>query len=169
MRQLLLSVLALLLSACAPVRPDGPPAAAPAAQQAVGQPAASQPMAVAYRTNGDWADRVVVAMNADRTALLSYPDVADVGPGSAPLPLAGGWLLDRRGGVSTSTAFLSWTYAEYSALGATPTVADVSAHILPDARVVEVRTLPIPLAVALADTASANALLPRPPALLPAP
>lgn len=123
---------------------------------------ATQPRATAYRTNGNWNNHVAVTMNADRTALVAYPDVADVGLHSAPLPLADGWLLDRRGGISTRTAFLDWTYADYSRLAATPAPAELMAHLLPAARVVEVHPLDLTLSEALADTARANRQLPAP-------
>ena len=110
------------------------------------------PMAVIYRTNGDWNNHVAINLNAEGTAPLSFPAPTDVSVDSAPLPVGGGWLLDRRGGTGLNTVFLTWTYAEYAALKEAPTVAELMAHIIPGARVTDIRQLDIPAAQARQDT-----------------
>ncbi|MBD5246766.1 MAG: hypothetical protein HDS54_01190 [Barnesiella sp.] len=117
------------------------------------------PRAVIYRTNGDYDDHVVVNLDASRTGLESYPAPGDVSESSSPVVMADGWLLDRRGGVGLNSAFLDWTYAEYSHLPATPSPAEIMAHVIPDARVTAVTQLPIPAMEALGDTATVNAFI----------
>lgn len=108
------------------------------------------PKAVIYRTNGDYADNVAVTLNADRNGLLSYPAPIDIADSSAPLKLDDGWWLDRRGGIGANTAFLKYTYAEYRGLQHVDAAMLMDA-ILPDARVTEVRTLPVNASEAIAN------------------
>lgn len=112
------------------------------------------PMAVVYRTDGDYNNNVTVTLDGTRQRLLSYPDPADVGEWSVPVPLAGGWLLDRRGGIGESTVFLSWTYAEYHALPSVPSTQELLGHVIPGARVVAAYRLPV--VANEADTAVCN-------------
>lgn len=105
-------------------------------------PDAKIPRAVVYRTNGDYNDNVAVTLSHDRTKLASYPAVGDVSVNSAPVALADGWLLDRRGGIGPNTAFLKWTYAEYSALPSTPSTTAIMEAVIPEARVENAFTLP---------------------------
>lgn len=117
------------------------------------------PRAVIYRTNGDYNDNVSVTLDASRTALVSYPDPADVTSASSPVAVGDGWLLDRRGGIGPNSAFLGWTYSEYSNLPAAPSPSEILAHIIPDARVIAMDALPIPATEAMADTAAVNRLI----------
>ncbi|MDE7377105.1 MAG: hypothetical protein K2N16_09690 [Muribaculaceae bacterium] len=118
-------------------------------------PVAAMPKAVIYKTNGDYANHVPVTLNDDRTAILSYPGPKDVSADlSTPLPLANGWMLDRRGGISVNTAFLKYTYAQYAAIKGVPTAEALMKEILPDARVTEVKVLPMTLSQALKDPQS---------------
>lgn len=121
------------------------------------------PRAVIYRTNGDYDDRVTVTLDATRTTLMSYPAPTDVNADSAPLVVADGWLLDRRGGIGPNTAFLDWSYAEYAAFPSVPSPADIMAHVIADARVTATRALPITASEALADTAVVNEFIRRNP------
>ena len=117
------------------------------------------PRAVVYRTNGNWNDHVTMNLDAAGTAPLSFPAPGDVSAQSAPLPVADGWLLDRRGGIGTNTVFLRWTWAEYHALAEAPDVATLMANIIDGARVTEVRRLPITASQARQDTAAVNAAI----------
>ncbi|MBD5301136.1 MAG: hypothetical protein HDS17_06685 [Bacteroides sp.] len=105
-----------------------------------GRPTADIPMAHIYKTNGDYADLVPVTLNASRTGLVSFPAPSDL-RGGEPVKLDSGYLLDRRG-VGPNTAFTRWTYAEYSALPAAPTPAEIMDHLLPDARITELYSMP---------------------------
>ena len=115
------------------------------------------PRAVIYKTNGNYADCVPVTLNADGRSLQSFPGPGDVSPDSRPLPLADGWLLDRRGGIGPNTAFLTYTYAQYAALPAVPSMAELMARINKSARVTEAVRLTIPATPA--DTAACNRLI----------
>lgn len=124
-----------------------------------GAPLALQPRAVIYRTDGDYDDRVPVTLDASRTSIVSYPAPTDVTAASAPLVMADGWLLDRRGGICMNSAFLDWTYAQYAAMPHAPSIAEMMSHIIPEARVTAVRTLPLTATEALADTARVNTMI----------
>lgn len=115
------------------------------------KPSAYVPKAVIYRTNGDYNQNVPVTLNASRTAIVSYPGPSDVSESSTPVALGDGWLLDRRGGVGLNTAFTRYTYSQYAKLTEVPSASDLMSSILPEARVTEVKTLPITLNEALAD------------------
>lgn len=117
------------------------------------------PKAVAYRMSGDYADNVPVTLAADG-AIISYPAPGDITDRSAPLPLADGWWLDRRG-ISANSVFTRYTYSEYRALPAAPTPAELKASVIPGARVTATLQLPMTVAEATADTAAANAALSR--------
>lgn len=117
----------------------------------------SAPKAVAYRMSGDYADNVPVTLAADG-AIISYPAPGDLTDLSAPLPLADGWWLDRRG-ISANSVFTRYTYSEYRALPAAPTPAELKASVIPGARVTATLQLPMTVSKATADTAAANAAI----------
>ena len=78
---------------------------------------------IIYKTNADFYKNVPVIMSDDKTDIVSYPDIIDVfynGKLAYPTRLENGYLLDNRG-ISKNTAFLKYTYEEYSKLPATPT------------------------------------------------
>lgn len=118
----------------------------------------AMPKAVIYKTNGDYRFNVPVTLNAGRTAIVSYPDPSDISTDMAPLPLADGWLLDRRG-VNSNTAFTTFSYSEYSKLKSVPSPEQLMNSIIPDARVTEVRTLSITTSNAVSDTATVNSII----------
>lgn len=115
------------------------------------------PRAVIYRTNGGYDNHVTVVLNPDGVTLHSYPGPGDVSTGSAPLHVADGWLLDRRGGISKNTRFLRWTYVEYHSFPQVPRKEVILRNIVPNARVTEAWRLPIPATPV--DTAAVNALI----------
>lgn len=94
-----------------------------AAAQALGSSAAL-PHVLVYKTKKKcYKSLVPVILSADRKSVVSYPDPADVRAGSAnlqPIPLAKGYLMDRRG-VGLNTAYLKLTYKQYGKLTAVPT------------------------------------------------
>ena len=118
------------------------------------------PRAVAYRMSGDYADNVPVTLAPDGS-LESYPAPSDINAASRPVPLAGGWWLDRRG-VSPRSVFTRYTYAGYAALKEAPSPSQLLEAVIPGARVTSVVTLPMTTAEAVADTAAVNASLQRP-------
>lgn len=119
----------------------------------------SAPKAVAYRMSGDYADNVPVTLATDG-AIISYPAPTDLTDLSAPLPLADGWWLDRRG-ISANSVFTRYTYPEYRALTAAPDLAQLKAAVIPGARVTAIVHLPMSVAEAVADTTAANAAISR--------
>lgn len=116
------------------------------------------PKAVIYKTSADVRLNVPVTLDDAGTGLLSYPAPSDIFPEAAPLPLADGFLLDRRG-VGPNSAFTTYTYAEYSALKTAPTPAELMKAIIPGVRVTEIVRLPFTTSVAVADTAEVNRLI----------
>ena len=117
--------------------------------------ASAMPRAIVYRTGADYADKVPVNIDTRSGAIVGYPDPRDLHAASMPLPLAEGYLLDRRG-ISPSVAFTSFTYAQYAALKAAPTIEQLSESIINRHPIVEMYQLPISAAEAAADTAKVN-------------
>ncbi len=74
------------------------------------------------------------------------------------LPLADGYLLDRRG-ISPTTAFTSYTYSRYSALSTAPDASQLIKSIIPGAKVTEIVELPMTTSQAATDTARCNSLI----------
>lgn len=114
------------------------------------------PRALVYRTNGDYAENVPISMSPSGE-IISYPAPTDLAH-TAPVPLAGGWFLDRRG-VGTNTRFTRYTYKEYSSLKQPPTLDELRAAVIPGARVIQAWTLPMTSGEAAADTAAVNRLV----------
>lgn len=142
---IVLLISAALLGSCRSAQPASEPVVADEPQPVAvsAAPADYIPRAVVYRTNGPWNECVMVTLSPSRDALVSYPAPTDVNVNSAPVVLKDGWLLDRRGGVSTNSAFLRITYAEYAALPQAPAPDSIMSMVNPDARVTEVKRLPI--------------------------
>ena len=70
---------------------------------------------------GTFLRSIFLNLSPDGT-LASYPAPSDFTAESAPLPLAGGWWLDRRG-VNASTVFSSYTLSEYASLPEAPRIS----------------------------------------------
>lgn len=104
------------------------------------------PRAVIYKMNGDYADNVMIQVD-ERGNVVSYPGPHDV-RNMEPVALADGWYLSRQG-VSTQSVFTRWSFAEYAALKAVPTIAELKAAILPGAKITELKTLQISQSEAL--------------------
>ncbi len=80
------------------------------------------PSCLVYKTRGDYADKVPVLLNAEKTAIISYPAPSDLGPEgktSSPVVLEQGYLLDKRG-ITVNVAFLEYTYEQYANLKKVP-------------------------------------------------
>lgn len=85
-----------------------------------------------YRAAEEHRDRVPVLLSTDGSSIVSYPDPKDVRtPDGPPLPtdLGKGYWLDNRG-IGPSVAFLRFTYAEYGALQASPSLAELETAIV---------------------------------------
>lgn len=120
-------------------------------------PVKALPRAVVYRMAGDaTADNVPVQLDANGN-IVSYPDPRDV-RGAEPVALGDGWLLDRRG-ISEQSVFTRYTYPEYAALQAPPTLAELREAIIPGARPVDIHRLDMTPSQAAADTATVKAAI----------
>lgn len=153
----------MALTACGTATKAAAPGSDAGLAQAAPSVAASpaqyaRPRALVYKTNVPCPDKVAISLNSSRTAVLSYPAPSDVSAASAPLPLADGWWLDRRG-LGPNPAFIDMTYGQYAALPTAPSPAELMKMILPDVRVTEARRLDMTPQEAAADTAAVNALL----------
>ncbi len=92
----------------------------------------SSPPCIIYRTQSDYSMYVPVSLSADKSKIVSYPDIKDIyynGKLSVPSLLADGFLLDNRG-IGLQVAFLSYTYEEYSRLSSTPPATDLMNMLL---------------------------------------
>jgi hypothetical protein len=88
--------------------------------------------AIVYKTKTDYRNNVPVTMNADKTAIVSYPAPTDVyykGKLAYPTALLNGYWLDNRG-ISVNTVFLKLTYEEYSKLDTAPTLEEMTEMIV---------------------------------------
>ena len=103
------------------------------------------------------ADNVPIQVDSQGN-IISFPDPSDL-KNAEPIQLKGGYLLDRRG-VNTNTRFLRYTYKEYSSLNVPPSITELKASIIPDARVSEIIQLPVTVSQAVADLNAINAMLP---------
>jgi hypothetical protein len=82
-----------------------------------------------YRTVDDYSNYVPVIMNDSRTRIVAYPDPSDLGEGSRPIRLKGGYLLDNRG-INENVVFLTYTYEEYANLPGPPSVDEMMGRVL---------------------------------------
>ena len=85
------------------------------------------PHCIVYKTRADYSKLVPVILSADKSKIVSYPDVKDInnnGNFPYPSPLKKGYLLDNRG-IGPDVAFIRLTYEEFARLKATPPAADL--------------------------------------------
>lgn len=123
-----------------------------------GDPAATMPKAVIYRTNGDFIHNVPITLSADRKQIISYPAPSDLSASSLPVELNDGYLLDRRG-ISANTAFTKYIYDEYSRMTTAPSLKELKEAIIGGAEVVEIVVLPMTLTQALDNIPACNTLV----------
>lgn len=120
-------------------------------------PVTALPVAVVYQTSKPCADLVPVTVANGR--LISFPAPTDITENSAPIPLDFGYWLSRQGGIGSDTRFTNWTFAEYSALKAVPSPAEILAN-LSDAKVTDVKEIKgMTPWQAAADTAAVNRII----------
>jgi hypothetical protein len=98
------------------------------------------PQATAFKMSGDYSNYVAVTFDANGR-LLYYPAPGDITNYSKPIDLGNGWWLNNQG-LSANSVFTSWTFDEYAALKNTPSVDEIKASILLNARVTDICTLP---------------------------
>lgn len=110
-----------------------------------------------YRMNGDYHLNVPISIDSDGV-VISYPDPRDLRLDMLPISLVEGYWLDLRG-VGENTVFLTYTYSEYMALDTAPSIEELKSHIIPEAKVIEVITVPLRLWEAAKDTTSVNDII----------
>jgi hypothetical protein len=86
------------------------------------------PSVIIYKTKADYSKNVPVGLNEGKTAIISYPGKTDL-RNQEPIPLSFGFLLDKRG-VNPNSAFLKYTYAEFLALEAIPSMPELFKAVL---------------------------------------
>lgn len=153
------TALACGISACGPSRKSVAPVETgmPVEDRIISGPVRAIPQARIYRMSGACAELVPINLDA-KGDILSYPAPSDLNDSQKPLPLADSWYLDRRG-VGPSTVLTTYTYAQYGALSAPPSPAELRSHISPDCRVTQVVALPMSQTEAASDTAAVNRLI----------
>ncbi len=80
------------------------------------------PPIIIYKTKKDYSKNVPITLSADKTTIVSFPDIGDVYYNedlAYPTKLARGFWLDNRG-ISVNSAFIKFTYEEFSQLSETP-------------------------------------------------
>ena len=89
--------------------------------------ARANPQTIVYKTVKDYNHLVPVSMNSEKTKIVSYPSPSDIyykGELALPTVLRDGYLLDNRG-IDENTAFLNYTYEEYSRLSEVPPLSEL--------------------------------------------
>lgn len=100
----------------------------------------AMPTVVIYKTKQDYSLNVPVGLSEDKMKIVSYPAISDVKIGGKypyPTQLEDGYFLDNRG-ISQNVAFLSYTYEEYAALPATPSVSTLMEKIIDKDPLIEI-------------------------------
>lgn len=99
----------------------------------------AKPPCIIYKTSTDYSQNVPVILSADKSEIVSFPDVTDIrkqGDNVYPDTLAGGFLLDNRG-IGPDVAFLDLTYSEFSAMDKTPDAGTLFGRIIDKEPLVE--------------------------------
>ena len=100
----------------------------------------AMPSVIIYKTKKDYSQHVPVGLSKDKMKIVSYPAISDVKVGGEypyPTRLEDGYLLDNRG-IAENVAFLSYTYEEYAALPATPSVSILMEKIIDKDPLIEI-------------------------------
>lgn len=95
---------------------------------------------VVYKTTKDFSENVPVTLSDDKTKIVSYPGPSDInykGKLAYPTQLANGYFLDNRG-ISLNTAFIKYTYEEYSKLKEVPDLKTLYNSIIDKNPMVEI-------------------------------
>lgn len=95
---------------------------------------------IIYKTKADYTSNIPVVLSDDKAKIVSFPDVADVKSVEGfrtPVRLANSFLLDKQG-IGVNTAFVSYTYEEYSNLEQTPTANQLFDMIIDNDPILEI-------------------------------
>lgn len=121
------------------------------------RPVNAIPKATAFRMSGDYADHVAISIDNNGT-ITYFPAPTDISVNSAPISLAEGWWLNRQG-IGINSVFTKYTFAEYAALPAVPSIEQLKEAIIPGARVTQITTLPFTIGEAEKNIPAINEFL----------
>lgn len=116
----------------------------------VDSPVSAIPSVRIYKTSKDVDNLVPIVLDA-QGKIASYPAPTDITASSAPVRLAGGYLLDRCG-IAPTSVFTSYTFEEYSRLPQAPTPEQLLKEVVPGACVTEIVAMPFPITAADVET-----------------
>lgn len=108
-----------------------------------GTPVSVAPDATAFRMSGDYAGNVAVTLSPEGE-ILYFPAPGDITADSSPISLGNGWWLNCQG-FGPNTVFTKYTFAEYAELPEAPTVQQIKNSIIPGAKVLELKVIPMTL------------------------
>lgn len=155
-----LSGLSLLLLGACSAKKQAAVAEIEVRQNLVGiSDARALPLATIFRISGDYADKVAITLNPDGS-LAYYPAPSDLSAASAPLYLGDGWYLNRQG-IGPNSVFTSFSFSDYRTLPQAPSHGELSGSVIPGARVVEMREIPVRASDASADPSLCLPYLPQ--------
>lgn len=86
-----------------------------------------EPPVIIYKTSGNFTENVAVSLTDEGDGLKSFPAPADIRARLntvSPVKLHNGFLYDRQG-IGENTAFLNYTFEEYSKLRTTPKASEL--------------------------------------------
>lgn len=126
-------------------------------QPADSKPVTMIPNATAFRMSGNYSDNVAISLNP-QGELTYFPAPSDITADSAPISLGDGWWLNCQG-LGPNSVFTKYTFAEYSALPATPSPNQLKLDIIPGAKVTEFIELPMKLNEAIQNLDEVKAYL----------
>lgn len=87
---------------------------------------------IVYKTKADFYKNVPVTLSEDKSRIVSYAGLTDIyykGSFSLPTALSKGYLLDNRG-INENSAFLKYSYEEYSQLKEVPSITELFNQIV---------------------------------------
>lgn len=87
---------------------------------------------IIYKTTGDYYNNVPVTLNEAKDRIVAFPapgDLLILGKPALPVKLKSGFLLDSRG-IGPGAVFTSYTYDEYSAMEAPPSLREMYDRII---------------------------------------
>jgi len=103
----------------------------------------SSPIAIIYKTKGDYYNLVPITLSKDKKEIVSYPHPSDLLTEKGyclPTKLSNDFLLDNRG-INSNSVFLSITYDEYSKLKEVPSTKFLFNHIKDENPFIEIHFL----------------------------
>jgi hypothetical protein len=103
-----------------------------------------EPPVIIYKCSANYIDNVAVSLTSDGKSIESFPAPSDIRAmlnSVKPVELSNGFLLDRQG-ININSAFLNYTFKEYSRLGSTPRASDLLNEIKGEDVITEIYKCP---------------------------